>query len=73
MHGVLAKLGIPVTCTDIFGAWGNTWLDGLDRLDPLCRDPDYAEQPRSVQAAGGGWCENPGIIRQLGGASSLRR
>ena len=26
-------------------------------------DPDYAEQPGSVQAAGGGWCENPGIIR----------
>ena len=23
---VLAKLGIPVTCTDIFGVWGNTWL-----------------------------------------------
>jgi Transposase IS116/IS110/IS902 family len=25
----LAKLGIPVTCTDIFGAWGNTWWDVL--------------------------------------------
>ena len=44
-----------------------------DQLVPLCRDPDYAEQPGSVQAAGGSWCENPGIIRQLGGASSLRR
>ncbi len=30
VHAVLAKLGIPVTCTDIFGAWGNTWLDGLE-------------------------------------------
>src|SRR5436305_12267640 len=29
VHAVLAKLGIPVTCTDIFGVWGNTWLDGL--------------------------------------------
>jgi len=34
VHGVLAKLGIPVTCTDIFGAWGNTWLDGLDLPQP---------------------------------------
>src|SRR5439155_15637905 len=34
VHAVLAKLGIPVTCTDIFGAWGNTWLDGLDLPQP---------------------------------------
>jgi hypothetical protein len=33
VHGVLAKLGIPVTCTDIFGV-GNTWLDGLDLPQP---------------------------------------
>ena len=26
---MLAKLGIPVTCSDIFGVWGNMWLDGL--------------------------------------------
>ena len=29
VHAVLAKLGIPVTCSDIFGVWGNRWLDGL--------------------------------------------
>jgi transposase len=29
VHAILAKLGIPVTCTDIFGVWGSTWLDGL--------------------------------------------
>ena len=29
VHAVLAKLGIPVTCTDIFGAGGTIWLDGL--------------------------------------------
>src|SRR5215470_17267173 len=29
VHAILAKLGIPVTCTDIFGAWGSIWLDGL--------------------------------------------
>ena len=34
VHAVLAKLGIRVTCTDIFGTWGNTWLDGLDLPQP---------------------------------------
>ena len=34
VHAVLAKLGIPVTCTDIFGVWGNTWLDGLGLPQP---------------------------------------
>ena len=29
VHAVLAKLGIEVTPSDIFGVWGNTWLDGL--------------------------------------------
>jgi transposase len=30
VHAVLAKLGIEVTCSDIFGVWGSTWLDGLE-------------------------------------------
>jgi transposase len=34
VHAVLAKLGVPVTCTDIFGVWGNTWLDGLALPQP---------------------------------------
>jgi hypothetical protein len=34
VHAVLAKLGVPVTCTDIFGAWGSTWLDGLHLPQP---------------------------------------
>lgn len=29
VHAVLAKLGVPVTCSDIFGIWGSSWLDGL--------------------------------------------
>jgi Transposase len=29
IHAVLAKLGVPVTCSDIFGVWGSAWLDGL--------------------------------------------
>jgi transposase len=34
VHAVLAKLGIQVTCADIFGAWGNEWLDGLALPQP---------------------------------------
>jgi len=34
VHAVLAKLGVSVTCTDIFGVWGNTWLDGLALPQP---------------------------------------
>ena len=34
VHAVLAKLGIPVTCSDIFGVWGSTWLDGLSLPQP---------------------------------------
>jgi transposase len=34
VHGVLAKLGIPVTCSDIFGKAGSAWLDGLGLPQP---------------------------------------
>jgi transposase len=34
VHAVLAKLGITVTCSDIFGVWGSTWLDGLELGQP---------------------------------------
>jgi transposase len=34
VHGVLAKLGIPVTCSDIFGKAGSAWLDGLRLPQP---------------------------------------
>jgi transposase IS116/IS110/IS902 family protein len=34
VHAAGAKLGIPVTCTDIFGVWGSTWLDGLELDQP---------------------------------------
>ena len=36
VHGVLAKLGIEVTCSDIFGAWGIQWLDELPLPQPYC-------------------------------------
>jgi transposase len=34
VHAVLAKLGVPVTCTDIFGVQGSAWLDGLALPQP---------------------------------------
>jgi transposase len=34
VHAVLAKLGVPVTCTDIFGAWGSARLDDLRLPQP---------------------------------------
>jgi transposase len=34
VHAVLGKLGVPVTCTDIFGAAGSAWLDGLPLPQP---------------------------------------
>lgn len=41
---MLAKLGIPVTCSDIFGVWGNTWLDDLELGQP------YAGKVASLRA-----------------------
>jgi hypothetical protein len=34
VHAVLAKLGIPVPCSDLFGAFGLAWLDALDLPQP---------------------------------------
>ena len=34
VHAVLAKLGIPVTCSDIFGKAGSAWLDQLGLPQP---------------------------------------
>ena len=38
VHAVLAKLGIPVTCSDLFGALGSAWLDGLEPAPAVCRE-----------------------------------
>lgn len=29
VQDISTKLGILVICTDIFGTWGSSWLDGL--------------------------------------------
>jgi transposase len=34
VHGVLAKLGVEVSCSDIFGGWGSAWLDELALPQP---------------------------------------
>jgi transposase len=34
VHAVLAKLGIPVTCSDLFGKAGSAWLDSLRLPQP---------------------------------------
>jgi transposase len=34
VHAVLAKLGVTVTSSDIFGVWGNRWLDDLRLPQP---------------------------------------
>ena len=42
VHAVLAKLGVPVTCTDIFGTAGSAWLDGLAPAAAVCGEGDLA-------------------------------
>jgi transposase len=48
VHAVLAKLGVPVTCSDIFGAAGSAWLDGLGLPQP------YAGKVASLRQLTGG-------------------
>jgi len=47
VHGVLAKLGVPVTCSDIFGVAGSAWLDGLRLPQP------YAGKVTSLRCLAG--------------------
>lgn len=44
---MLAKLGVPVACSGIFGGWGSTWLDGLELPQP------YAGKVASLRALAG--------------------
>ena len=43
VHAVLAKLGVPVTHSDIFGVHGQAWLDGL------CLPQPYAGKVASLR------------------------
>lgn len=44
VHAVLAKAGVPVTRSDIFGSGGGVWLDGLPLAQP------YAGKVASLRA-----------------------
>jgi transposase len=61
VHGVLAKLGIPVTCSDIFGTWGNAWLDGLDLPQP------YAGEVASLRHLAGTLTAEITMLEQVTG------
>src|ERR1700687_36431 len=62
VHGVLAKLGIPVTHTDIFGVHGQAWLDDLELPQP------YAGKVASLRQLAGGLTGEIGLLEEvLGG------
>src|ERR1700742_291067 len=44
VHGVLAKLGTVVPCTDLFGGFGSAWLDSLDLPQPYAGKVDSLRQ-----------------------------
>ena len=56
VHAVLAKLGIPVTCPDLFGTWGPAWLDGLDLPQP------YAGKAASLRELTGWLSAEAGLL-----------
>ena len=59
VHAVLAKLGIPVTHTDIFGVHGQAWLDELELPQP------YAGKVASLRQLAGGLTAEIGLLEQV--------
>jgi len=59
VHAVLAKLGIPVTHTDIFGVHGQAWLDELKLPQP------YAGKVASLRQLAGGLTAEIGLLEQV--------
>ena len=59
VHGVLAKLGIPVTHSDIFGVHGQAWLDELKLPQP------YAGKVASLRQLAGGLTAEIGLLEQV--------
>jgi len=59
VHGVLAKLGIPVTHTDIFGVHGQAWLDELPMPQP------YAGKVASLRQLAGGLTAEIELLEQV--------
>ncbi len=61
VHGVLAKLGVEVTCSDIFGAWGSAWLDELALPQP------YAGKVASLRSLTGALSAEITVLEQVTG------
>jgi transposase len=59
VHAVLAKLGVPVTCTDIFGTAGSAWLDQLRLPQP------YAGNVTSLRHLAGGLTAEITMLSQV--------
>src|SRR5881394_3074715 len=59
VHAVLAKLGVPVTHSDIFGVHGQAWLDGLRLPQP------YAGKVASLRQLAGGLTAEIGLLEQV--------
>jgi transposase len=61
VHGVLAKLGVEVTCSDIFGGWGSAWLDELALPQP------YAGKVASLRSLIGALSAEITVLEQVTG------
>jgi transposase len=61
VHGVLAKLGVPVTHSDIFGTGGQAWLDSLDLPQP------YAGKVASLRQLAGALTAEIILLEQVAG------
>jgi transposase len=59
VHGVLAKLGVPVTHTGIFGARGQAWLDELPLPQP------YAGKVASLRQLAGALTAEITLLEQV--------
>src|SRR4029077_15909533 len=83
VHAVLAKLGVPVTHSDLFGRGGGLWLDQLVLPEPYAAkvaslraliavlDGEIAPARRRGGAGAGrrsGVCRGPGAGRDRAGA-----
>src|SRR5205814_5791020 len=51
VQAVLAKLGVPVTCSDLFGAGGSGWLDALGLPQPYAGKVTSRRQLTGVLSA----------------------
>jgi transposase len=59
VHAVLAKLGIPVSHSDIFGVHGQGWLDGLHLPQP------YAGKVASLRQLNGELTGEIALLEQV--------